>query len=263
LALQKEKQLKQKRRGVADLDTLAGFEELMNVGSVWQENKHRSSAEKDEKGLVAALRAQVCTLIFEKNIFAEDNQRLRGEVSHLENLVDGLVRLLEGEVEEVATEGSTAEGTEGTKLETNHSQEKENVPETLPLVPSTPLVFHCEKKNKLTDSAFDKGGRMRGRGTPGTTQAGHPDTSKKPAQNPTTNYSDNKTDSLSAWLDDTVKLSAIHSSKPVMTNYSRDVNGKALDFEGWSEVDLGSRSVDVDVRQVLRSADSFLVDAGR
>jgi hypothetical protein len=83
-----EKQRRAKARGVADLDTLRCFDDELSAASEVVCGSPGGSSEDD-------LRRQIEALRVGKRSAEAEASRLRGEVRHLEDLVDGLVKLLE------------------------------------------------------------------------------------------------------------------------------------------------------------------------
>jgi len=89
-----EKQRRAKARGVADLDTLRCFDDELRASEVVCGSPGASSEDD--------LRRQIEALRVGKRSAEAEASRLRGEVRHLEDLVDGLVKLLESAGEEMS-----------------------------------------------------------------------------------------------------------------------------------------------------------------
>ena len=262
-----EKTSRRNLRGVADLSTLAGFPELLDVGKVWREcvsytstsgAPDKSTVDGSESRVVVSLRGQVENLIGEKRALRNDAEKLKREVSHLEHLVDGLVRLLEGDW------GGFDSGKEQQlTVRAHQSREKENGHRALPSVPMTPVFRSSttrddgDGKENIMDSAFDKHARAHGtqKDTPGGT-------TRPVTKNARTNYSHGATDSLRAWLDDTVRMNSAATKtqkrQPAVTNCALGTSGKALDFESFLDAPKSTVSIDDDVRLVLRNAEAFI-----
>ena len=249
-----EKQRRAKARGVADLDTLRCFDdELRASGSCVSETP-------DD------LARQVEALRVGKRSAEAEASRLRGEVRHLEDLVDGLVKLLESVGGEPGrTDGADDDAFHETRVETRETRAEVRTPfgDARRVDVETSNVRHL-------DSAMDRRTRDRLE----TNDVSYERASSK------ISASSLETPALSAWLENTVRLAA-----PAMAVGKRDasvinrpsVAGKengsqsvfgaragSPDFET-ARLDFDAcpspgspRALDQDVRAVLRSAEKFI-----
>ena len=253
-----EKQRRAKARGVADLDTLRCFDdELRASGAVC--GSPGAETQDDLARQVEALRVG-------KRSAEAEASRLRGEVRHLEDLVDGLVKLLESAGgEPVRTDGADDDKFHETRVEaTARAEVRTPFGDARRVDVETANVRHL-------DSAMDRRTRDRLE----TNDVSYERASSK------ISASSLETPALSAWLENTVRLAA-----PAMAVGKRDaskvinrpsVAGKengsqsvfgaragSPDFET-ARLDFDAcpspgspRALDQDVRAVLRSAEKFI-----
>ena len=244
-----EKQRRAKARGVADLDTLRCFDDELRASEVVCGSPGASSEDD--------LRRQIEALRVGKRSAEAEASRLRGEVRHLEDLVDGLVKLLESAGEEPErTNGADDDAFERVGLGAVEAR--------------TPAVdarrVDVETANRHLDSAMDRRTRDR-----------------LEASDASYKHASSETPALSAWLENTVRLAA-----PAMAVATRKRNASVgrssaslAGKENGSELVAGARAsradfetarldfdacpspgspgaLDEDVRAVLRSAEKFI-----
>jgi len=238
-----EKQRRAKARGVADLDTLRCFDdELRASGAVC--GSPGAETQDDLARQVEALRVG-------KRSAEAEASRLRGEVRHLEDLVDGLVKLLESVGGEPGrTDGADDDAFHETRVETTARAEVR-----------TPFGdarrVDVETANRHLDSAMDRRTRDR-----------------LEASDASYKHASSETPALSAWLENTVRLAApamaVGKHRPSVAgkeNGSQSVFGARAgspDFET-ARLDFDAcpspgspLALDQDVRAVLRSAEKFI-----
>ena len=244
-----EKQfLRAKARGVADLDTLRCFDDELSAASEVVCGSPGGSSEDDLRRTIEALRVG-------KRSAEAEASRLRGEVRHLEDLVDGLVKLLE----------SAGGDFERTNIEDDDAFERVGLGAVEARTPAVDARrVDVETANRHLDSAMDRRTRDR-----------------LEASDASYKHASSETPALSAWLENTVRLAA-----PAMAVGKRDaskvinrpsVAGKengsqsvfgaragSPDFET-ARLDFDAcpspgspRALDQDVRAVLRSAEKFI-----
>ena len=244
-----EKQfLRAKARGVADLDTLRCFDDELSAASEVVCGSPGGSSEDDLQRTIEALRVG-------KRSAEAEASRLRGEVRHLEDLVDGLVKLLE----------SAGGDFERTNIEDDDAFERVGLGAVEARTPAVDARrVDVETANRHLDSAMDRRTRDR-----------------LEASDASYKHASSETPALSAWLENTVRLAA-----PAMAVGKRDaskvinrpsVAGKengsqsvfgaragSPDFET-ARLDFDAcpspgspRALDQDVRAVLRSAEKFI-----
>jgi hypothetical protein len=241
-----------KARGVADLDTLRCFDdELRASGAVC--GSPGAETQDDLARQVEALRVG-------KRSAEAEASRLRGEVRHLEDLVDGLVKLLEsvgGEPQPGRTDGADDDAFHETRVEATARAEVR-----------TPFGdarrVDVETANRHLDSAMDRRTRDR-----------------LEASDASYKHASSETPALSAWLENTVRLAApamaVAKRNASVGRSSASLAGK----ENGSELVAGARAsradfetarldfdacpspgspgaLDEDVRAVLRSAEKFI-----
>jgi hypothetical protein len=250
-----EKQRRAKARGVADLDTLRCFDDELSAASEVVCLSPGASSEDD-------LRRQIEALRVGKRSAEAEASRLRGEVRHLEDLVDGLVKLLEsagGDFERANIEDDDAFECVGLGA----------VEARTPAVDARRV--DVETANRHLDSAMDRRTRDRLE----TNDVSYERASSK------ISASSLETPALSAWLENTVRLAApamaVAKRNASVGRSSASLAGK----ENGSELVAGARAsradfetarldfdacpspgsplaLDQDVRAVLRSAEKFI-----
>ena len=250
-----EKQRRAKARGVADLDTLRCFDdELRASGAVC--GSPGAETQDDLARQVEALRVG-------KRSAEAEASRLRGEVRHLEDLVDGLVKLLEsvgGEPQPGRTDGADDDAFRETRVETRETRAEVRTP-----FGDARRRRDVETSNvRHLDSAMDRRTRDRLE----TNDVSYERASSK------ISASSLETPALSAWLENTVRLAApamaVGKHRPSVAgkeNGSQSVFGARAgspDFET-ARLDFDAcpspgspRALDQDVRAVLRSAEKFI-----
>jgi hypothetical protein len=248
-----EKQRRAKARGVADLDTLRCFDdELRASGAVC--GSPGAETQDDLARQVEALRVG-------KRSAEAEASRLRGEVRHLEDLVDGLVKLLESAGEESGrTDGADDDAFHETRVETREARAEVRTP-----FGDARRRRDVETSNvRHLDSAMDRRTRDRLE----TNDVSYERASSK------ISASSLETPALSAWLENTVRLAApamaVGKRRPSVAgkeNGSQSVFGARAgspDFET-ARLDFDAcpspgspRALDQDVRAVLRSAEKFI-----
>ena len=246
-----EKQRRAKARGVADLDTLRCFDDELRASGVVCSSPGASSED--------ALRRQIEALRVGKRSAEAEASRLRGEVRHLEDLVDGLVTLLE-------STGGEPERPDCVDDDTFERVGRGAVEARTPAVDARRV--DVETANRHLDSAMDRRTRDRLE----TNDVPHKRASSQTPES-------FETPALSAWLENTVRLAA-----PAMAVGKRNAsvrrssvagkeNGCELvvdaraslpDFET-ARLDFdacpspgSSGALNEDVRAVLRSAEKFI-----
>jgi hypothetical protein len=248
-----EKQRRAKARGVADLDTLRCFDdELRASGAVC--GSPGAETQDDLARQVEALRVG-------KRSAEAEASRLRGEVRHLEDLVDGLVKLLEsvgGEPQPGRTDGADDDAFHETRVETTARAEVRT-----PFGDARRVDVETSNVRHL-DSAMDRRTRDRLE----TNDVSYERASSK------ISASSLETPALSAWLENTVRLAApamaVGKHRPSVAgkeNGSQSVFGARAgspDFET-ARLDFDAcpspgspLALDQDVRAVLRSAEKFI-----
>lgn len=246
-----EKQRRAKARGVADLDTLRCFDdELRASGAVC--GSPGAETQDDLARQVEALRVG-------KRSAEAEASRLRGEVRHLEDLVDGLVKLLESVGGEPGrTDGADDDAFHETRVETTARAEVRT-----PFGDARRVDVETSNVRHL-DSAMDRRTRDRLE----TNDVSYERASSK------ISASSLETPALSAWLENTVRLAApamaVGKHRPSVAgkeNGSQSVFGARAgspDFET-ARLDFDAcpspgspLALDQDVRAVLRSAEKFI-----
>ena len=187
--------------------------------------------------MIRALRDEAARLRRDAAETERENEQLRGEAKHLEDLVDGLVRLLEGV--DAAVEGDRPE----TKDARKHASH-ENVVSDTSNGPS-----NGRRRAAAFDSPFDA---LEGLAAE-TARRGPP--------------ASERDDSLEAWLEGTVAL-GLKSIERAHRCATVGVGGRALDFDGMgdSPFDRARRAPSPpppsacakDVRSILETAEAFL-----
>lgn len=244
-----EKQfLRAKARGVADLDTLRCFDDELSAASEVVCKSPGASSEDD-------LRRQIEALRVGKRSAEAEASRLRGEVRHLEDLVDGLVKLLE----------SAGGDLERTNIEDDDAFERVGLGAVEARTPAVDARrVDVETANRHLDSAMDRRTRDR-----------------LEASDASYKHASSETPALSAWLENTVRLAApamaVAKRNASVGRSSASLAGK----ENGSELVAGARAsradfetarldfdacpspgspgaLDEDVRAVLRSAEKFI-----
>ena len=248
-----EKQRRAKARGVADLDTLRCFDdELRASGAVC--GSPGAETQDDLARQVEALRVG-------KRSAEAEASRLRGEVRHLEDLVDGLVKLLESVGGEPGrTDGADDDAFRETRVETRETRAEVRTP-----FGDARRRRDVETSNvRHLDSAMDRRTRDRLE----TNDVSYERASSK------ISASSLETPALSAWLENTVRLAApamaVGKRRPSVAgkeNGSQSVFGARAgspDFET-ARLDFDAcpspgspLALDQDVRAVLRSAEKFI-----
>ena len=247
-----EKQRRAKARGVADLDTLRCFDDELRASGVVCSSPGASSED--------ALRRQIEALRVGKRSAEAEASRLRGEVRHLEDLVDGLVKLLE-------STGGEPERSNGTDDDTFQHVGLGTAEARTPAVDARHV--EVETANHQLDSAMDRRTRDRLE----TNDVSY----KRASAKPPVSF---ETPALSAWLENTVRLAApamaVEKLNASVSRSSSAVGKENVcglvvgahaslpDFET-ARLDLdasphpGSPSaLDKDVRAALRSAEKFM-----
>ena len=250
-----EKQRRAKARGVADLDTLRCFDDLdtLRASGAVEEGSPGAETQDDLARQVEALRVG-------KRSAEAEASRLRGEVRHLEDLVDGLVKLLESVGGEPGrTDGADDDAFHETRVETRETRAEVRTPfgDARRVDVETSNVRHL-------DSAMDRRTRDRLE----TNDVSYERASSK------ISASSLETPALSAWLENTVRLAApamaVGKHRPSVAgkeNGSQSVFGARAgspDFET-ARLDFDAcpspgspLALDQDVRAVLRSAEKFI-----
>ena len=248
-----EKQRRAKARGVADLDTLRCFDDELRASGAVCGSPGAETQEQDD------LARQVEALRVGKRSAEAEASRLRGEVRHLEDLVDGLVKLLE-------STGGEPERPDCVDDDTFERVGRGAVEARTPAVDARRV--DVETANRHLDSAMDRRTRDRLE----TNDVPHKRASSQTPES-------FETPALSAWLENTVRLAA-----PAMAVGKRNAsvrrssvagkeNGCELvvdaraslpDFET-ARLDFdacpspgSSGALNEDVRAVLRSAEKFI-----
>ena len=243
-----EKQRRAKARGVADLDTLRCFDDELSAASEVVCGSPGGSSEDD-------LRRQIEALRVGKRSAEAEASRLRGEVRHLEDLVDGLVKLLE-------SAGGEPDSTSGADDDAFERVGLGAVEARTPAVDARRV--DVETANRHLDSAMDRRTRDR-----------------LEASDASYKHASSETPALSAWLENTVRLAApamaVAKRNASVGRSSASLAGK----ENGSELVAGARAsradfetarldfdacpspgspgaLDEDVRAVLRSAEKFI-----
>jgi hypothetical protein len=243
-----EKQRRAKARGVADLDTLRCFDDELSAASEVVCGSPGGSSEDDLRRTIEALRVG-------KRSAEAEASRLRGEVRHLEDLVDGLVKLLE----------SAGGEPERTNIEDDDKFERVGLGAVEARTPAVDARrVDVETANRHLDSAMDRRTRDR-----------------LEASDASYKHASSETPALSAWLENTVRLAApamaVAKRNASVGRSSASLAGK----ENGSELVAGARAsradfetarldfdacpspgspgaLDEDVRAVLRSAEKFI-----
>lgn len=248
-----EKQRRAKARGVADLDTLRCFDDELRASGAVEEGSPGAETQDDLARQVEALRVG-------KRSAEAEASRLRGEVRHLEDLVDGLVKLLESVGGEPGrTDGADDDAFHETRVETRETRAEVRTPfgDARRVDVETSNVRHL-------DSAMDRRTRDRLE----TNDVSYERASSK------ISASSLETPALSAWLENTVRLAApamaVGKHRPSVAgkeNGSQSVFGARAgspDFET-ARLDFDAcpspgspLALDQDVRAVLRSAEKFI-----
>ena len=247
-----EKQRRAKARGVADLDTLRCFDDELRASGVVCSSPGTSSED--------TMRRQVEALRVGKRSAEAEALRLREEVRHLEDLVDGLVKLLE-------STGGEPERSIGTDDETFQHVGLGTAEARTPAVDARHV--EVETANRQLDSAMDRRTRDRLE----TNDVSYRRASAKPPVS-------FETPALSAWLENTVRLAApAMAVEKLNASVSRsssavgkenvcglvvgahaslpDFETARLDFD--ASPHPGSPSaLDEDVRAALRSSEKFM-----
>ena len=169
-----EKQRRAKARGVADLDTLRCFDDELFASEVVCKSPGASSEDD--------LRRQIEALRVGKRSAEAEASRLRGEVRHLEDLVDGLVKLLE-------SAGGEPDSTSGADDDAFERVGLGAVEARTPAVDARRV--DVETANRHLDSAMDRRTRDR-----------------LEASDASYKHASSETPALSAWLENTVRLAA-------------------------------------------------------
>ena len=247
-----EKQRRAKARGVADLDTLRCFDDELRASGVVCSSPGTSSED--------TMRRQVEALRVGKRSAEAEALRLREEVRHLEDLVDGLVKLLE-------STGGEPERSNGTDDDTFQHVGLGTAEARTPAVDARHV--EVETANHQLDSAMDRRTRDRLE----TNDVSY----KRASAKPPVSF---ETPALSAWLENTVRLAApamaVEKLNASVSRSSSAVGKENVcglvvgahaslpDFET-ARLDLdasphpGSPSaLDKDVRAALRSAEKFM-----
>ena len=249
-----------KARGVADLDTLRCFDDELRASGAVCGSPGAETQEQDD------LARQVEALRVGKRSAEAEASRLRGEVRHLEDLVDGLVKLLESVGGEPGrTDGADDDAFHETRVETTARAEVRT-----PFGDARRVDVETANVRHL-DSAMDRRTRDRLE----TNDVSYERASSK------ISASSLETPALSAWLENTVRLAA-----PAMAVGKRDAS-KVINRPSVAGKENGSQSVfgaragspdfetarldfdacpspgsplalDQDVRAVLRSAEKFI-----
>lgn len=245
-----EKQRRAKARGVADLDTLRCFDDELRASGAVCGSPGAETQEQDD------LARQVEALRVGKRSAEAEASRLRGEVRHLEDLVDGLVKLLEsvgGEPQPGRTDGADDDAFHETRVETRETRAEVRTP-----FGDARRRRDVETSNvRHLDSAMDRRTRDR-----------------LEASDASYKHASSETPALSAWLENTVRLAApamaVGKRRPSVAgkeNGSQSVFGARAgspDFET-ARLDFDAcpspgspLALDQDVRAVLRSAEKFI-----
>lgn len=186
--------------------------------------------------MIRALRDEADRLRRDAVETSRENERLRGEVKHLEDLVDGLVRLLEGVDAAVV----------GDRPETTHARK------------------HANHKNIVSDTSNGpSNGRRRAKASDSPYDALDDLAAETARRGPPASARD---ETLEAWLEGTVAL-GIERIERAHRCATVGVRGRALDFDGLGDSPFDrardappppSRAAAKDVRSILETAEAFL-----